>query len=153
MCKNALRKVVETYIRKTPWHGAVFNARVICGRLPQQIADIFEMSDRNIWANTRALKHIYDKRTAEEFDFICGDLSEMFHDPDAVYRNKTDKRGHFGILKRYGDLSYFVSVELMSSDLKKPVMELVTVFRTRDRRYLNDYDLLWSRRDGATRSS
>ena len=46
---------------------------------------------RKVYLNTRSLKHAYDKRPAEEFDFFITHIHSIIRYPDSVYRNKDEK--------------------------------------------------------------
>lgn len=82
--------------------------------------------DRKIYLNTRALKHIYDKRTAEEFDFIIQHLIKIARFPDQIYLNKSSTTGTKCLVKNIeGDLY------LLSLEEAKDINIIVTCFRIR----------------------
>ena len=98
---------------------------------------------RKIYLSTRALKHLYDKRPAEEYDSILRFVITTLSAPDYIYKNKDSKRGDVCFVKEIQKNSYLVSVEECDGN-----PYFVTMFRVRKKSYLKNYSLLWSREDG-----
>jgi hypothetical protein len=93
----------------------------------------------NVYLSTKVLKHIYDKRPAEEYDFIIESLYKIVRYPDVIYKNKDPKRGDYVFTKIVGDCNYFCSLEACEDGFN-----VVTVFRLRKENYLKNYDSIWS---------
>lgn len=96
----------------------------------------------NYFITTRAIKHMYDKRPAREFDLILIYLPILLADPDLIFKNKIEKRGEFCHVKEFNEELYLCSFEF-----KNEIHQVVTCFRI-EGSYLNSYILLWSRKDG-----
>jgi hypothetical protein len=149
---NKIEKIFKKCVRGTAFEAVVRNIVVVVGILPGMLSENIGVVNLKVYVTTRVFKHLYDRRPAEEFDFVLGNISEILAHPDCFYKNKNDKRGQFCIMRRIGGSGYFASLEVVSGTYGKEI-QLVTAFRIRSNPYLNEYDLLWSRRDGATHSS
>lgn len=150
--RDKIDAAIKKYVRGTVLEAVVINITVTAGILPKLLGELVGANSPKVYTSARVLKHLYDKRPAEEFDFIVGNLALLIASPDNLYRNKGDKRGQFCITKRIEGYGYFVPLEVVDGVHGKEI-RLVTAFRIRSEPYLNEYDLLWSRRDGATHSS
>jgi hypothetical protein len=104
-------------------------------------------SDPRVYINTRIIKHLFDKKPAEEFLFIVSNAHKIVKYPDHIYKNKNPKRGDVCFTKKIQGHNYICSLQI---DIKE--IYLVTMFRVRKESYLQDYELLWSWRDGAPSS-
>lgn len=133
-------------------YAIVVNETALAGVLPIMIAKIIGMDNRKIYITSRVIKHLYDKKPAEEFDSVLVNMPDIIAHPDYMYKNKSDKRGQFCLMKQIESRQYIASLELVNGISGKEV-QLVTAFRVRSEPYLKEYDLLWSRRDGETHSS
>ncbi len=98
-----------------------------------------------VYINTKVLKHLYDKRPAQEYDFILINLELLITFPEYVYKNKNPKRGDICFVKEIDDIKYFCSLEIAGEE-----SHIVTAFRLKPNKesYLNSYELLWSWKDG-----
>ena len=47
-----------------------------------------DLSCNKVYLNTRVLKHLYDKRPAEEFDLMIETLIDVVKYPNKIYKNK-----------------------------------------------------------------
>lgn len=99
-----------------------------------------------VHVNTRVLKHIYDKRPAEEFDFLISNVHLIVKYPDLVYKNKNGKRGEFCFVKEIKNRKYLCSLEIIERD-EATFCEIATFFRVTDA-YLKNYELLWEWKGG-----
>ena len=145
MQKNALRKIFEKHVYQTPEKEVVFVVKNTVGRLPAPIRKLVGHSLAKVHISTRTLKHLYDKRSAEEFDLIIDNLELIIENPDACYRNRSGKRGNFCIVKNMNGTPHLVLIEIVASENKRE-LQIATAFRARYRRYLKHYELLWGRR-------
>lgn len=104
-----------------------------------------------VYINTRVIKHVYDKRPAEEFDFLLEHVLSVVKYPDKVYRNTTGKRGEFCFVKTVKNQKCLCSIETVMCDGQVQYFEVVTFFRT-DEDYLKKYELLWEWKGGTPSS-
>lgn len=95
-----------------------------------------------VYVSTRVIKHIYDKRPAEEFDFLIENVHLVIKYPDRIYKNKDGKRGSYCFVKNVKNTMCFCSIETVEKDGQPPMCEIVTFFRTSEA-YLKNYELLW----------
>ena len=142
MVLRSIVSIHESYIKGTP-KGKVVTSATFCFASIKKIISIQIKSElRKVYINTRSLKHLYDKRTAEEFDFITNHLSFIITRPDRLYKNKDGKRGSFCLVKEIENNFYLCSLE--KTDVG---FEIVTCFRT-DEAYLKNCELLWKWKGG-----
>jgi hypothetical protein len=104
-------------------------------------------SCNRVHINTRVLKHAYDKRPAQEFDFLIENLHTVVKYPEKVYRNKSGKKGEFCFVKNIGDAPCFCSVQVIEEESMEPICEIVTFFIPGSG-YLDSYELLWEWKGG-----
>ena len=152
MRDTKIQKIFKKCVRDTALEAVVRNITVVAGMLPPLLSEKIDAANPRIYITTRVIKHLYDKKPAEEFDFVLENIPNLLAHPDRLYRNKGDKRGQFCLMKQIEGREYFVSLELADGKYGKE-LQLVTAFRVRSEPYLKEYDLLWSRRDGEIHSS
>ncbi len=99
-----------------------------------------------VHVSTRVLKHIYDKRPAEEFDFLISNIHLVVKYPDSVFKNKDGKRGEFCFVKELKNNKYLCSLEIIEKD-GVIFCEIATFFRVKNE-YLKNYELLWEWKGG-----
>lgn len=114
-----------------------------------------------VYATSQCLKHLFDKKPAEEFFFIIDNLHKVVKYPDKIYRNRDGKRGEFCLIKRIGDFEYLCSIEIVklsSATINQSLpglsnfqrggdieeIQIATAFRLRDEDYIKKYTHLWS---------
>ena len=105
--------------------------------------------NRHVYLSTKALKHIYDrhifdKRTPEDFLAILDNLIQIIKYPDRVYRNNPGKSGDFLFAKEIYGRIYLVILEVVSHE-NETTIEIVSASFTKER-YLKKFALLWSGR-------
>lgn len=100
-----------------------------------------ELEDGSVYVNTLVLKHLYDKKPAEEFDFLINNLHTIAKYPDYIYKNKDSKRGEVCFTKKLKGSDYICSIEIDEQTF------IVTAFRIRDKKYMKNYESLWSWED------
>lgn len=97
---------------------------------------------------TKVLKHMYDKKPAQEYDFVIRHLSEVVMYPDKIYQNLDSKRGDYLFLKQIVGQVIICSIEKCASedpnDDGSEVNVVVTALYLRKETYLKNYKLLWS---------
>lgn len=139
---HKLIDVFQKYVKLTP-------EKSIIKIIEVRLSDFnFKGKNNRTYISTRSIKHVYDKRPAEEFDRCILILNEIIKNPTEVYDNlsKEGKRG--SILLSYKDVygqRYVCSLE--ESD-EPAAYKVVTFFRIRKENYLNGYKLIWSQEGG-----
>lgn len=147
--KKIVQNLFDKHIKGTAEKAVVEDITIFLCHLTSAVAKGNKFPS-NTYLNTRVLKHIYDKKPAEEFDCIICNLYHIVRYPDNIYKNKNPKRGHYVFTKKIGDENYLCSLEHCFLKEGNGKFEVVTAFRIRKGKegYLKSYDLLWSWRDG-----
>jgi hypothetical protein len=145
MTYKVLEELFKKYIKNSLQDEYIENEEMMLCRLTKATVKGCRLNYEKVFVTTRMLKHIYDKRPAEEFFCIINLMHKIIKYPDNVYKNKDAKRGDFGFVKKIKGESYFSSLELVDEDKK---IYVATTFRLRKKNYLNSYNLLWNWRDG-----
>lgn len=158
-----LKNLYKKYIENTPEKAIVANRKIcLCGLTKAVTTGLYiDHSIKNVYVTTRCLKHLFDKKPAEEFLFIIDNLHKVVKHPDKIYKNRKGKRGEFCFVKNIGNEEYFCSIEIIKiqpfvrgvsefglsergiSSITKEI-HIVTVFRLRDPKYTKNYTLLWN---------
>jgi hypothetical protein len=144
--RDVLRELFKTHIQSTGPEAVVSETTVLLCGLTNVVRNALGCHTAKVYATSRFLKHLYDKKPAEEFDALLGNVHKVVKYPDRIYQNKPGKRGAYCLTKRIGNLEYLAALEI-----NKEIF-LATAFRVRDKKYLDDYELLWSWRDGGPSS-
>ena len=122
----------------TPAKAIVADVTVFLCHLTNYVSSTLK-STTKVYVNTRVVKHLYDKKPAEEFDFVVRHMHRIVKYPDCVYKNKDPKRGNFCFLKKIKGNDYLCSLEVSEEEIF-----VVTAFRMRKANYINEYELLGS---------
>jgi len=152
MYRKIISELFEEYIKNTPKGADVVNKTTFLCRLTKAVKEAGEFPTTKVYIKTRVIKHLYDKKTAEEFFFIVENLHKIAKYPDHIYINKGSKRGDFAFLKRLKGKICFCSLEIIEKKEEKfQGNYIVTTYdlRTEEKakRYLKNYKPLWSWRD------
>ena len=140
-----LRDLCEKYIRGVP-NGVAINDKIVFLRhLTNAVKQGLDLNFSEVFAGTIPLKHLYEKRPAEEFDFIVDNVVKVIKYPDDIYKNKNPKRGDFCFVKTIKGDKYLCALEYENKN--REILAFVTAFRLRKENYLNSYNLLWSWRN------
>lgn len=149
-------KLHKDYVRNTSKKAIVQMVNVLLCHLTAAVVKGVPLSCNRVYLNTRVLKHVYDKRPAEEYDFLIRNIKNIIRYPDKVYRNKTGKRGDFCFVKDLKNSKVFVSLEPIIANISNEKIvthcEIVTFFRVTNDSYLANYELLWEWRSGVSSS-
>lgn len=124
----------------------VINEKGLVCHLTKKVIRGLNIDVTKVYITTRVLKHMYDKRPAQEMDFILKNLSQLVKYPDEIYANKDGKRANFSFVKKLKnpeEEKYFCGIEI-DGGVKEA--NIVTVFCVAEI-YLKNYKLLWSWRD------
>jgi hypothetical protein len=138
----------DKYIRGTEKGAIVQNVQVFLCSLTSAVIRGISSGCGRVYINTRVLKHVYDKRPAEEFDFLTCNIHTIVKYPDAVYKNKNGKKGDYCFIKELKNMKYMCSVQVVRGDDASAQCEIVTFFRLQKESYLKSYDLLWEWKGG-----
>lgn len=161
MEKKPLREFFEKHIDGTTEKAKVSDAKLHVCNLTNAVAlELGLETDKThkVYITARALKHLYDKKPAEEFFCLLNGADDIARLPHRIYKNKEGKRGEYCLVGMYEGNEYLCAIEFVKFavmdefdlEIQKIAIELqiATGFRIRDERYLNKYALLWSRGDG-----
>lgn len=144
-----LRNFFKEYIDGTPEKAMVADRRMFLCYLTKAVISGIDIGENvsGVYVTSRSLKHLFDKKPAEEFMFLLDNLHKIVKYPEKIYKNKDAKRGSFCLVKRIGDFEYLCSVEIVSLPLEfrneKREIQIATAFRLRDDEYIKNYTLLW----------
>ncbi len=140
----------EAYIQGTYKGEIVGTGRDKVCTLTRAVSKVLGLSGAgSAYITTRALKHVYEQRTAAEYQLILDTLHALVKRPAQVYRNKPgSKRGGFCLVGPLKEQEYICIVEIVS----EKEVEIVTVFEKRERYLASGKGcvLLWSWGDGTT---
>jgi hypothetical protein len=136
-----LLEIIDKYIKLTPEKSFVKISQI-------RLSDFIDNKNilSRVYLSTRSLKHVYDKRPAEEFDKCISLINIAIKSYSYIYDNssKSGKRGDIMIvLKDVDGVLYSVILEK-----KEKTYNVVTFFRVRKEDYLSSYKLVWSREVG-----
>lgn len=140
MEKESLYNFFEKHIKDTAEKAAVEDRKFLLCKLTLAVAEGLKIEKffRNVHISSRCLKHLFDKKPAEEFLFIVKHLREIAKYPDKIYLNREGKRGEICFVKKIGDFGYICSLHKLGQE-----MQIATAFRLRDKNYIKKYTLLW----------
>lgn len=139
--------VYDKYIKGTPEKGLVEEKKFLVCFLTQAVCKGMNFDSNKAYISTRALKHMYDKKPAEEFIFLLENLHKIVRYPDRVYENKDGKRGDLCLQKCIADNQYLCSIQFVDVEEDQKEIQITTAFRVRKSNYLLSYKLLWSWKD------
>lgn len=137
----------EAYIKGTPPKAIVANLTILFCTLTNKVQRVCRFETTKVHITTRILKKNYDKRPAEENDFIIEYGWKIVRFPDHIYENKNAKRGSYVFAKRMKNELYLASIEV-SKDGSAYMLYAVSTFRLRKENYLKTYKLIWSWKGG-----
>ena len=142
------RCLYKKYVRGTGAEALVVLKTGLVCHLTRKVALAIQTSSIKVHINTKIIKHLYDKKPAEEFEFVIDNIHVIVKFPEEIYRNPKGKRGDFSFIKTIDGKKYIVSLEINETDLeggKKEVINyVVTAFRIRKESYLKNYQQVWS---------
>lgn len=149
-------RLFRKYVKNTEKEAIVTDSQILIGSLTNAVVKAGSFKSSKVYINTRVLKHLYDKRPAEEFDFIIHNIWQIVRYPDSIFlNNKGSKRGHVAFVKKLNKFIYFCSIEISkkedSCEEEFETNFVVTIFRT-DTNYLKKYELIWSWKGGTPSS-
>lgn len=139
-----LTYVVERFIKNTPRKGYVKDLRIKVCLLPHKLKSKVGAKDLRVYVTTKSLKHMYDVRLAQEFDFIVDKLELVITQPHRIYKNKEGKTGDICFYAEFEKNAYFYIL-----DIKPDGIYIVSAYRLSEvkvkrKNYLAGYKLFWS---------
>ncbi len=156
-----LKEFFKKHIANTPEKAVVADKKMFLGYLTKAVMEGLEIenSAKAVFITSRCLKHLFDKKPAEEFLFLLDHLHEIIKFPDRIYKNLAGKRGDFCFIKKIKNEEYFCTLEILeicvssceifeaqSAQMaigQKIEIQIATAFRLRDKKYTKNYTLLW----------
>lgn len=139
---DSLVELYRRHVKHTPEKAVVVDVTILLAYLPKALVRTGVFSSQKVYISTRVLKHMYDKKPAEELDAIISNLSRMINLVEEVYEDLEAKRGDYCLVSQVKGQRYMCSIELGEENC------VVTAFRVRDEKYLAKYKVLWSRKGG-----
>lgn len=150
MKKISLLKLHKLYIQGTEEKAPVVLQTILLCNATNAVMKAINLTSPKIHTTTKMIKHLYDSKPAEEYEFILHlhNLVSIIKYPDEIYENKNSKRGQFAFIKTIKDFKYLSSLETTVITLPERTTEemnfAVTAFRIRKESYLQNYKLLWN---------
>lgn len=109
--RGVVKSLFHKHVKNTKEKDFVARESVCIFRLTRTVLDVLGFGDSKAHISTKVSKDLYDKKPAEEFDFVINNLHTILKYPDRVYKNKISKRGDFCLVKKVKDFEYLCSVE------------------------------------------
>lgn len=145
---ETLESFHKKYIKGTIENAIVTEKIMALSSLTEVVKKKLGLKNKKVYISTRALKHLYDKKPAEFYDFAIKNLFKIVRYPDHIYKNKDGKRGSFCFTKRMENRLFFVSIEIENNEeIKEDTVWVVTSYEIKKDGYLKNYELLWSWKD------
>lgn len=139
-----LVKVIERYIKNTPRKGYVKDLRIKICKISHKLRRKLKAKDESVYITTKSLKHMYDARSAQEFDFIVTNLETAITHPYRIYKNKTGKTGDVCLYSEFNNSAYFYILETKSSSTYLVSAYRLSSVEEKRKNYLAGYKLLRS---------
>ena len=137
------------HVKGTAKEAIVPDRRALVCHLTKAVLAGIGLEIMKVHITTRVIKHLYDKRPAQEFDLIIKNGYHIIRYPDEIYKNLDPKRGEYGFVKKIGTELFFCSVEVEKTD----GLAVATIFKlSKPGSYLKNYKSLWRWKDGAPSS-
>jgi len=165
MKREFLREFFEKYIEGTPEKAIVADRKMFLCHLTKAVMKGIDIdsSIKSVYVTSRCVKHLYDKKPAEEFSFIINHLHKIVKYPDEIYKNLTGKRGDFCFVKMLKNEKYFCTIEIikipssvcgvaelgageLGVSSAREEIHIATAFRLRKEKYekyIKNYTFLW----------
>lgn len=150
---RVIPELYKKYIRGTEKGVIVQNVQVLICNLTNAVITAVPANCNRVYINTRVLKHVYDKRPAEEFDFLIENVHHIIKYPTQIYLNGDGKKGDLCFVAEIKNYKYLCSVEIKKDEHSThSFCEVVTFFRIQKESYLDNYKLIWEWKGGAPSS-
>lgn len=151
---DSVVRLYKDFVKGTEEKAPVTEKTILLCFMTKAVQKSLNIKSRKVYITTRIIKHLFDRKPAEEFEFILHHISEIIMKPDDIYEPPQGKRGNYCFVKGIQNSRYICSIEVTSSlDAGGENMNFaVTSFRNRDTAYLEKYKLLWSWKGGTPSS-
>lgn len=146
---NHLLILHKKHIALTPKDSIVIKRRSFIANIAEAI-QLNQLKSRRIYISTFCLKHLYDKRTALEYEYILHNLHIIFSNPDAIYKNLDGRIGSLVFHKNLKDGNYIGIIDL--GKRKEQPNYILTSFRVEEDK-LCKFQIVWKREAGPPPSS
>jgi hypothetical protein len=147
---EVLRKLHEELIKGTHPGADVEHKTVFLGYINPKAVRHIGIKHTGIYITSSCLKHLYDKRAAQEYDCLLNIIPKIVKYPDLVYKNKDIKRGDFIFVKAVNGFSYMSSLQSIKNR-ESSKLSVVTAFAVKPS-YMRNFKLLWSWRGNTPHS-
>jgi hypothetical protein len=131
----------DQYIKLSPRQGNIILTETMLCRPTRFTCKHIGDYDSVFYISTQALKHMYDKKPSQEYDFVLHNMHTIVKYPDRIYYNKPGKRGDYLFRKALKTYDCLVCVE---HDIENQRLSIVTGYFLRKESYLYNYKTLVS---------
>jgi hypothetical protein len=87
----------KKYIKGSEKNAIVQIVQAFMCNLTAAVVKGISCPSNKVYISTRVLKHVYDKRPAEEFDFLIENLHLIIKFPDLIFKNKSASVVNFAL--------------------------------------------------------
>ncbi len=147
---RSLVKLHKKHIRGSKQGALVKEYTIHICSLTNAVSSGCSIPRAKVYATSRMLKHLYDKRPGSEYDFLIYHLPQIVKFADRVLRNSSAKRGSFIFVKQIEDTLYMASLE--ESEINGEYCLMVATAYHVEEIYLEKFSILWSWGDGSSPS-
>jgi len=130
----------QQYIKNTTKTAEIPLKTISLCKLTNIIAESLNFSSKTVFLKTKVLKHMYDKRPAQEYDFLLRNLVKIVKYPDIIYKNMDHNRGNKCFAKTINNITYFVPLEEVKG---LEANYIVTAFKVEED-YIKKFEALWN---------
>lgn len=138
--RNVLKNIHEEFVKNTHPGAIVVNKSVFLCHANFKALHSLGLRETEIYISSTVLKHMYDKRPAQEYDRLLNDIPLIIKYPDLVYKNKASHHG-FAFVKALHGYSYMCPVKFIENGQNK--LYVATAFSVKPW-YMKDFKLVWS---------
>ncbi len=150
---RVIPELYKKYVKGTEKGAIVQDVQVLICNLTSAVILGIQANCNRVYISTRVLKHVYDKRPAEEFDFLIDNVHQFIKYPTQIYRNRNGKKGDYCFIGEAKNNKYICSIEIKKDEQDAHShCEVVTFFRIQKESYLDNYELVWEWKGGAPSS-
>jgi hypothetical protein len=135
---KSIKILHNKYVKRSLKKAFVYNDKTLLCKLRTNIAKDCKILSPQIIIKTRVLKHMYDKRPAQEYDFLLDYMKDILRNPHCIYKNTDSKRGSKCFVKEIYNSKYLVVIEEDGSKGNS----IVTAFSVDDS-YLEKMEIVW----------
>lgn len=139
-----LDKIVDRFIKNTPRKGYVKDLRIKICQITHKLKSRIKAKSLNVYITTKSLKHMYDQRSAQEFDFIVSNIEKVVTNPHRIYKDKEGKTGNVCIYYEKNLNYYFIVIETNTTGNYVVSGYRLSTIEEKRKNYLAGYRLLWS---------